>query len=74
MRWLAGSIPRTGKPYGREIRESLGGVKALAEARKLRDLRLGAIRVEEARAIGDANGSQETALDIAATRGPTGLC
>ena len=57
--------PRTGKPYGREIREGLGGVRALAEARKLRDQRLGAVRVEEARAVAEANGNLESALDIA---------
>jgi Phage integrase SAM-like domain len=58
--------PRTGRAYGREIRESLGGVRLLTEARRLRDLRLGAIRLEEAQAVGDANGGLEQAMEIAA--------
>src|SRR6185437_13577988 len=73
--------PRTGKPYRREIRESLtakpangtprrngaGGVLSLVEARKLRDQLLGHIRLEEARALAELNGSLESALDIAAS-------
>jgi hypothetical protein len=57
--------PRTGKPYGREIREGLGGIRAVSEARKLRDLRLGSIRLEESQAVGEAHGSLGEALDIA---------
>jgi integrase len=65
---LVGQInPRTDKPYGREIREGLGGVRTLTEALKLRDLRLGAIRVEEMRARGGQDGSTEQALEIAAS-------
>lgn len=65
---LIGRInPRTDKPYGREIREGLKGVRVLAEARKLRDLRLGEIRREEKRATGEAHGSIDDALEIAAS-------
>ncbi len=64
---LIGRInPRTGKPYKGEIRESLGGVKDLTKARELRDLRLGEIRKEEQQVIAEADGSMETALEIAA--------
>jgi len=42
--------PRTGRPYGREIREGLD-TRDLKQARKLRDLRLGKIRLEEAEAL-----------------------
>lgn len=63
--------PRTGRPYGREIRESLGGTRNLREAIKRRDLLLGAIRAEEARAVGEAEGSISLALDLAeALRSP----
>ena len=58
--------PRTGKPYGKAIREGLGGVKTIREALRLRDLRLGSIRVEEALALGEINGSSGEALEIAA--------
>jgi hypothetical protein len=58
--------PRTGRPYGREIKEGLGGARLLNEARRLRDLRLGAIRQEEAAATGAWNGTMAQALDIAA--------
>jgi hypothetical protein len=57
--------PRTQKPYGREIREGLGGIRHLVEARLRRDLRLGEIRREEAHAIGTAGGTLEEALTIA---------
>ncbi|MEO0036496.1 MAG: hypothetical protein RLZZ501_2519 [Pseudomonadota bacterium] len=49
--------PRTGRPHGREIRD-------LKQARKLRDLRLGKIRLEEA--LNTYHGSLEQALLIAA--------
>lgn len=59
--------PRNGgKPYRREIRESLGGVRSLPEARRLRDVRLGEIRAEERRALEGAEGSTAQALDYAA--------
>lgn len=56
--------PRTGRPYGREVREGLGGERELRKARKLRDLRLGAVRAEEALALAETNGSLEQALTI----------
>ncbi len=59
--------PRTGKPYGREIRESLDGTRSLVEAKKRADRRLGEVRTEEARALAEARGSIEDALDIAAS-------
>jgi hypothetical protein len=59
--------PRTGRPYGKEIRESLGGLKDLRKAREERDRRLGAIREEQAHALKYTRGSVEDALDIAAT-------
>jgi integrase len=63
---LVGRInPRTGKPYGREIREGLGGILDLRTARRLRDLRLGKVRLEEAEALAASNGSMEQALTIA---------
>lgn len=58
--------PRTGKPYGREIREGLGGILDIRQARRLRDLRLGKIRLEEAEALSEINGSMKQALEIAA--------
>jgi integrase len=58
--------PRTGKPYGREIREGLGGARRLVDARKQRDLRLGLIRAEEAQANGAVGGSLKDALSLAA--------
>ncbi len=39
----------------------------MSEARKLRDLRLGSIRLEETQAVGEAHGSLAEALDIAAS-------
>lgn len=54
--------PRTRQPYGPEIREGLGGTRSLPEARKLRDLRLGEIRAEEARARLAMNGDMGSAL------------
>jgi integrase len=57
--------PRTGRPYGREIREGLD-TRDKRQARKLRDLLLGKIRLEEATAKGEAVGSMETALAAAA--------
>lgn len=59
--------PRTGKTYGSEIRESLGGTRDLKKAREARDRRLGEIRDEQKRAIAHANGSMEEALEIAET-------
>lgn len=58
--------PRTGKPYKRTIRESLGGTRSLVEARKLRDHRLGHIRAEEAQALAEQTGTNEDALEWAA--------
>lgn len=57
--------PRTGRPYGREIREGLD-TRDLKQARKLRDLRLGKIRLEEAQALGASEGSMDQALTLAA--------
>jgi integrase len=57
--------PRTGRPYGREIREGLD-TRELKQARKLRDLRLGKIRLEEAQALAQISGSMEQALQVAA--------
>ncbi|HLO78384.1 MAG TPA: phage integrase SAM-like domain-containing protein, partial [Magnetospirillum sp.] len=57
--------PRTGRPYGREIREGLD-TRELKQARKLRDLRLGKIRLEEAQALAEISGSMEHALQYAA--------
>jgi integrase len=57
--------PRTGRPYGREIREGLS-TRDLGQARKLRDLLLGKIRLEEATAHGAAVGSMEAAIAAAA--------
>lgn len=52
--------PRTGRPYGREIREGLN-TRELGKARKLRDLLLGKIRLEEATAKAQSIGSMEPA-------------
>lgn len=57
--------PRTGRPYGREIREGLD-TRDLKQARKLRDLRLGRIRLEEGQALAEISGSMEQALQVAA--------
>ena len=57
--------PRTGRPYGREIREGLGGIADLRQARRQRDLRLGLVRAEEAAALATMNGSMGQALVIA---------
>ncbi len=59
--------PRTGKPYGKEIRESLGGTRDLTEARRLRDLRLGEIRQEQAEVIHQAEGDLDQAIEVAAS-------
>jgi hypothetical protein len=46
---LIGTIShKTGKPYGKTIHEGLG-TRNVADARKLRDIRLGEIRAEEAK-------------------------
>src|ERR1700755_2075290 len=58
--------PRTGSPYGPEIRESLGRVRHLPEARRRRDLRLGEVRAEEQRLTGTSGGSLGEALTLAA--------
>lgn len=58
--------PRTGRSYGREIREGLGRTRSLQDARRRRDIVLGSIRVEEARARGEKDGSLEQALNLAA--------
>jgi integrase len=57
--------PRTGRPYGREIREGMN-TRDLSKARKLRDLLLGKIRLEEGTVHVSAVGSMETALAAAA--------
>ena len=57
--------PRTGRPYGREIKESLGGTRSLREALKQRDILLGAIRQQEARVGDQAEGSTARALAYA---------
>ncbi|HEY1721059.1 MAG TPA: tyrosine-type recombinase/integrase [Magnetospirillaceae bacterium] len=59
--------PRTGRPYGKEIRESLGRVTKLAEARQARDVRLGHIRLEELAVTGRSEGTVEEAMSIAAS-------
>lgn len=59
--------PRTRKPYGTEIRESLGGTRDLKVAREERDRLLGEIREEQKRAMSQADGSMEQALEIAQT-------
>lgn len=56
--------PRTGHPYGGEIREGLK-TRDLKQARKLRDLRLGTIRLQEAQAASARSGSMEQALQLA---------
>lgn len=64
---LVGKLnPRTERPYGREIREGLG-TRNLKDARKLRDLYLGKIRLEESGIVASANGSMDEALCIAAS-------
>ncbi len=64
---LIGRInPRTGRPYGREIKEGLGRERSHPKARKLRDLRLGKIRLEEGQALAEISGSMEQALQVAA--------
>jgi len=57
--------PRTDKPYGKEIREGLGGASDLRKARRLRDLRLGEIRAEEGIHLAALGGSIEQALTVA---------
>jgi integrase len=52
---------KTGKPYGREIREGLG-TRELREARKRRDIRLGQIRAEERKASAERLGDMDEAL------------
>ncbi len=44
--------PETGKPFGRNIIRSLGGVKHKATARKLRDVELSKVRELELQALG----------------------
>lgn len=53
--------PRTGKPYGKEIREGLG-TRHLREARRLRDIRLGQIRAEEGKARAEQLGDMDEAI------------
>jgi hypothetical protein len=61
---LLGRInPRTEKPYGKEIRESLGGLHDLKKAREERDRRLGAIREEETAILRGADGDLGQALE-----------
>jgi hypothetical protein len=56
--------PRTGRPYGREIRMGLD-TRSLKDAWKLRDLHLGRIRLEESGVVSAAHGGLEEALAIA---------
>jgi len=64
---LIGRInPRTAKPYGKEIRESLGGVRDLKKAREERDRRLGAIREEETAVLHASAGDLGQAIEVAA--------
>ena len=53
--------PKTGKPYGKTIHEGLG-TRNVADARKLRDIRLGEIRAEEAKVQAEKAGDVELAL------------
>ena len=63
---LVGKLnPRTEKPYKTEIREGLGATRSLMAARKVRDVRLGQIRLEEAIVANVQDGSLSQALDIA---------
>lgn len=64
---LGRTNPRTGKPYGKAIREGLGRARNLSEARRLRDLRLGEIRAEELDVVRHGRGGISEALDIAAS-------
>jgi integrase len=57
--------PRTGKPYKKEIREGLGATRSLVEARKIRDVLLGQIRLEEATLANAHDGTLGQALEIA---------
>src|SRR6185437_2555614 len=64
---LIGRInPRTGKPYSKEIRESLGGLRDLRKAREERDRRLGAIREEETAVLHASAGDLGQAIEVAA--------
>lgn len=56
--------PRTGRPYGKAIRESLKS-RTLVAARNARDILLGKIRQEELRSYGADEGSLDQAMDIA---------
>lgn len=65
---LIGTInPKTGKPFKKEIREGLGTARDLYAARKLRDIRLGEIRILEAQSSGFEEGSVDQALHAAET-------
>lgn len=62
---LVGRInPRTNRPYGREVREGLR-TRDLQQARRLRDLRLGKLRLEELQVLQELHGSMEQALQLA---------
>ncbi|MDW3207928.1 MAG: tyrosine-type recombinase/integrase [Alphaproteobacteria bacterium] len=56
--------PKTGRPYGKEIREGLG-TRNLREARHKRDIRLGQIRAEELKARAERLGDMDEALSYA---------
>jgi integrase len=56
--------PRTGRAYGREIRQGLG-TRNLIEARTKRDILLGQIKAEAQKAAAESAGDMETALSYA---------
>lgn len=56
--------PRTNRPYGNAIRESLKS-RSLVSARRIRDVLLGQIRREELQAYGAGEDSLDQAIDIA---------
>lgn len=66
---LIGRInPRTRKPYSKEIRENLGGLRDLRRAHEERDRRLGAIQQEETAVLHGAAGDLGQAIEVAAWR------
>lgn len=60
--------PRTGRPYGCEIKESIGGPRRLPEARKVRDIRLAEIHLEEHEVNRSKPGSLDEAYRFAEAR------
>lgn len=57
------SNPRTGRPYGREIKQTLN-TRNVLEARRRRDEILGSLRLEEREALGDGEWTMSGALSI----------